>query len=176
MRRHAHRQHYRALRSFAFGDFHCAFYRSRVSRNHDLGWRIEIGRFDDFIGIAGFLAGRSHDLILESQDGRHRADARRHRLLHGLCAKAHERHRVGKIDRTTRNQGAVFTQTMARRYRRRSPFIRDPCAMKRDVRREHYRLRIDREIELFPRPVLNELPEVLADRVRGLGESIAHSG
>ncbi len=138
MRRHAHWQHYRALRSFAFGDIDRAFYRSDVSRNYNLGWGIEIGRFDNLVRAAGFPAGRPHNLIVESEDGRHRTDACGYRLLHGLCAKTHERRRIGEIDRAGRNQSTVFAQTMSGGHLRPGSVPRAPRAIKRNARRQHF--------------------------------------
>ena len=57
---------------------------------------------------------------VEAEDRRHRAGADRHRLLHRLGAKAHQRQRIGQAQRAGGDQRGVLAERVARR-RRRAP-------------------------------------------------------
>ena len=157
-----YRQRQRPLRALGFGDHASALDRRFVACNHHLRRRIEIDCFDHF-ALRGFRTCRPDGVVIQPEDCRHASDSHRHRFLHGFCAKAHQRHCIGKSQRAGRHQRRVFAQTMACHHRRPRPARLHPSLIHGIGRRQHHRLRVDGRIDRVDRSLGYQLPKILAE-------------
>ena len=99
---------------------------------------VEVGRLDDLAQLArGLRAACDDGAAVEAEDRRHRAGADRHRLLHRLGAKAHQRQRVGEAQRAGGDERRVFAERVAGddvgRGRRLAPARRDSRRRRRSA-------------------------------------------
>ena len=89
----------------------------RVARDDGLLRRVEVRGRDDF--AASYLRARRFDLLRwKPDDGRHRADAGGHRLLHETPPFANEPQRVREGKGSDRDIGGVFAERVSRGERR----------------------------------------------------------
>ena len=146
--RRGHRQQHSALGAARGGGVDRAHDRFAMTRDDDLLGRIEIDGFDDLSLGAAFRADRGDSRRIETEDRGHRADTGRHRLLHRLGAKSHERQRVVKRQRTRGDERRVLAETVSGDDRRHQPARSLPRAPDGDAGRQHDRLRIHRLVEL----------------------------
>jgi len=86
---------------------------------------------------------RSPRVVVQSEDGGHRASADRHRVLHGLRAQADQRQRIAQRNDAGHHQRRVFAQAMTRDNRRRRTARLAPRAIHGVTRGQHERLGID---------------------------------
>ena len=83
-----------------------------VAAHHDLPAAIVVGDGDD-LAERRLLAGLLGRLELDAEQGRHRADADRDRLLHRLAAQLQKPRGVCELQGAGGGQGRVFAQRMA---------------------------------------------------------------
>src|SRR5260221_703503 len=109
-------------------------------------------------------AGGHYVLIIEIQHRRHRPLALRHRFLHRLRAKVHQRQAIGKAERAGRRERRVLAQAMPGRELRRWPAKRAPCAVHGIAGGDHRGLRVDRLVQRFGRSFVQQPHERGAER------------
>ena len=135
MERRGHRQQHRALGAPRLAGLDGARDRALVPGDHDLAGCVEIDRLHDF-ALRGLRAGRARRRRRPGRGSPPSRPARRHRFLHRLRAKAHQRQRVAEAAarrrppaRSTRpgcgrrRSPAPARPSRARRGRRRSPRV-----------------------------------------------------
>ena len=177
MERRGHRQQHAPLGALRRGDLQRAFDRFLVAGDHDLLGPVEIDGFHDARAAgAGLAAHGRHGRGVEAEDRRHRADARRHGLLHRLRAEPDERQRIGEGKRARGDERAVFAETVARDDGRPRASRGEPGAPDGDTGRQHHRLRVDRLVEVGFRTRRHQRPEVLPQHRRRFVERRADRG
>ena len=117
--------------------------------HHGLLGIIEVDGIDHLAaGRSRLQAALAHLVGLQPQDGGHGALPHRHRFLHGLGAKAHQRQRIGQRKRPGSHQGGVLAQRMSgHRHRRSAPF-RTPRAPAGNAGRQHHGLGVGGEVQV----------------------------
>ncbi len=175
MRRHAHRQLDR-LAHATFGQHRQrGIDRSRMATDHDLPWRVEIGRDHD-LGAGGGFAHLGHQRIIGAQDGRHRTGSGRRGVLHQLPADPHQVGTVMQRQRSGRDQRGVLAQAVASKYVRRRTTAGLPCTPHRHPCGKQCRLGVFGAVEQFFRAALRQRPQVDAGTGRGFLEGRLHAG
>ena len=112
MKRGAHGEQFRELCTPFLGELRTALHRRRITRDHDLLWRIDVsGR--TYLALSRIPADLGNLRQFHSQDRRHGADADRHRLLHVLAAIADGAHRVGQAHGPRRHVSGILAQALA---------------------------------------------------------------
>ncbi len=148
---------------------HRAFHCAGVTGDHHLPRRVEVDRNHDF--PRGRLGTDSaHGSIVQPQDHGHGADAFRHRRLHAAPAFGNQCNRLAEIDGAGADQCGVFTQAVPGHQRRPGTTVCLPCAPHGDTGSQHGGLGPVCPVELVFRALLDQLPEIVAQRVAGLGE------
>ena len=165
-----HRQQHAALRAAAaLASADRALDRLAVAGDHDLARRVEVHRLDHLRPAPPRAHAARDGVVVAAQDRRHRAPPCRHRLLHRLRAKAHQRHRVGEARARPRRPAPCIRPGCGRR---RPPASARPRARharySRDAGGQHHRLRVDRQVERLRRAVRHQRPQVVAQRVATL--------
>ena len=112
MERRAHRQHHAALASLGLGHLDGALDGLLVAAHHDLAAAVVVGD-SERLALRRFLAGFLGRFELDAEQGRHGADADRHRLLHRLAAQLHKPRGICKLQRADRGQCRIFAQRVA---------------------------------------------------------------
>ena len=173
VRRNADRQQHAALGAALLGRRHRALDRLRAAGDDDLAGSVVVDGLDDF-ALRRFLAARLDGGIIEPENGRHRALARRHRRLHEAAAFTHQRQRGTEAQRAGADQGRVFTQAVARDHGRcrAAPLLPHPPG--RNARRQHRRLRALGAVQVLGRARGRERPQVVAQRVGGFFIGLPH--
>ena len=103
------RQDQRPLGAPGLGDLDRAFDRGLVARDDDLRGVVVVGGLAD-LALRGLGRDGGGGLEVEAEEGRHRADADRHRLLHRLAPDAQQARGIGQGQRPRRAEGGVFAQ------------------------------------------------------------------
>ena len=147
--------------------------RFAVPGDHDLLGRVEIDGLDD-LPLRGLRAGRGDAGGVEAENRRHRADARGHRLLHRLRAKAHERHASRNASAPAATSAVYSPRLWPATTAGIGPARRLPRAPDGDAGRQHHRLRVHRLVERVLRAVGDERPQILPEHVGRLVERRAH--
>ena len=141
-----------------------------MTRDDGLPGAVEIDRLDHLALVdlfCRFDTGSEHFLVVEIENGGHRAFTRRHRFLHRRRPQADKRHGVLEFENASGNQCRIFAQTMPGDDRRQfAPFFQ-PKTVSRNRRREHQRLRVDRLRQQIGGALGGQLPEILIKRRRG---------
>ena len=86
-----------------------------MSRHHHLSWRIEIGCRDHTL-LRSSLAEFDHLLIVESENGRHRALPFGHGGLHQRAPMLEQHGGFLEVHGAAAHQRAVLPHAMARQY------------------------------------------------------------
>ena len=173
MRRNTDGQHERAARTGFLRQFECPLDRRLVPGDDDLPRRIEIHGLGDFFA-RGVVTHLDYDLIAESEDGSHRADADRYCCLHELRSPPHDCQCIRKTDSARANQRRVFTEAVPCHLHRHAAtgcLPDTPCG---DSCGQHGRLRYDCLTEFFGRSILDQAPQIVAKHVACLGIGLAN--
>ena len=171
---HTHRQGDGALGSAGPGTLDRPLDRRRIPGNHDLPGGVVIDGLDHR-PLRGLPADRGHGVILESEDRGHRTAASRHGLLHRLATEANELDSRGELERARAYERGEFPEAMAGEKRGQASAACPPSPPHGHSGREHRRLRALGGVERLLRARARELPEVVAEHLRGLGEGVAHA-
>ena len=94
--------------------------------------------------------------------------------MHGLCPKAHQRCGLGQGERAGSNQRAVLAQGVACHHRRFGAPLGAPGAQRGDTGHQHHRLGVGGQGQGLFRAFVNELTDVLAQSLGGLGQGCAY--
>ena len=175
----AHRQQHAALGALGLGHLDGALDGCLVAAHHDLPAAIVVGDGDD-LAERRLLAGLLGRLELDAEQGRHRADADRHRLLHRLAAQLQKPRGVCELQGAGGGQGRIFPQRMAgdvgRQAGQRLAAILLQDARDRDADRHQRRLGVLGQDEVRFRPFPHQFREVLLQRLVDLLEDVACRG
>ena len=122
-------------------------------------------RLDDLAaGRGGLRAAFADGGGIQAEDGRHRADTHRHRLLHRLRAQAHQRQGIGQGQCARGDQRAVLAQRMPGHRGRSGAALGEPGPPAGDACGQHHRLGVGGEVELFLGAAGDQAGDVLAER------------
>ena len=144
-----------------------------MAADHDLAWRIVVGRNDHVIA-RNLATDRFDQGIVGPDHGGHGANASRRRGLHGLSADAYQVRRVGKLQGAGRNEGGVLAEAVPGQQigHRRLQFLPDPPD--RDAGRQQGRLGVFGAVEHLLGTALGQVPEIDPGAIGGVDESLAH--
>jgi len=173
VKRRRDRQQHAALGTFRPGQRNRTLHGFAVSGDDNLPRRIEIDRLDD-LPLRRLTACLRNGVVVAAHDRSHRAHPGRNRLLHRLCAKSDQRHRVAKRQCPRRDQCGVFTEAMSRHHHGPRAAGGEPGAIDGNSGCQHHRLRIGREIQRFRGTFGRQRPQVVAQRGGRLGKGLAH--
>ena len=134
---------------------------------------VEIGGLHHLAVASGkaalsLVANLHHFGRVQAQHGGHGARAHRHRFLHGLGTKPHQGHGVGQTEGSAGHQRGVLAQGMTRHKVRGRATLGLPHAVSRDGSHQHHRLGVGGECQLFFGAFMDQLAQVLAERLAGL--------
>jgi len=173
MGRNAHRQRQSPLGARGLRRLNRAPHRIGVAGDDHLTGRVEVDRFDDLI------PGGSHaylpDLIVtQAKNRRHRATTRGYRLLHEAPARCDDAHSVSIVHGPSTYQRGKLTEAVTGHPGgpRSAPLV--PYPPDSDSRRQHRRLGVLGAIQLFLRPLGDQLPKITLQNLGCLGESFDH--
>ena len=127
--------------------------RLAMAGDHGLARSVVVGHGADLRRRRRAAAISRDQLRVDAEEGRHGADADRHRLLHQLAAPAHQPHRVGEVESARRPPAPSTRRGCARRPRRARSPVRLEHAVDGDRHGQHRRLRVGGELELGVRPL-----------------------
>src|SRR5690606_30713750 len=159
MRRHAHAepQHpLRARRARALGG---TLHGRALAGDDYLPRAVEVDGAHHF-ALRRFAARRDDGIVVEAENGRHAARARRRGRLHELGAARDEAHGVGERQRARAGERRVLAEAVACHERRHGTALPAPGAPGGDARRQHRGLGDDRLVQPLGRAVLHQLPQV----------------
>ena len=172
----ADRKHDGAARAFGLGNCGGPLDCGQCARDDRLAGRVEVGGGDGEAGLrCGFSAGLGHLFWGERENGSHAALAGRNGLLHGLSACLDEAHGVGKAVGAGGHVGRPLAQRVSGSQRGLDAMERQH-AQGCYAHGENRRLGVFRELELFLRPLEDQLREQEAGGFVGLGEGVAGNG
>jgi hypothetical protein len=120
----------------------------------------------------GLGAALDHLGRLHAEDGRHRAHADGHGVLHGLRAKAHQRRGLRERQHAGSHQRGVFAQRMASHGGRLGAGLGHPGAVSGDAGNQHHRLRVGGQGQCLLGAFLDQPADVLAQRLGGFGQCL----
>ena len=162
----------RAWRPCAFSTSQAFSTRGLAAGDHGLRRIVEVDRFDRLRRAAPkpHCLGAAGDapVGVQAQDRGHRAGADRHRLLHRLRAKAHQRHRIAPASARRRRPAPMYSPSeWPATTAGSAPPSAQPGAIAGDAGDQHHRLRVGRQVQRFLRAFVDQLADVLAQRVGG---------
>ena len=149
--------------------------RIEVPRYDHLPRRVEIDRFDHSLA-AVLLTQRNNGFILHTQHRRHAPLPVGHCVVHQPAARGDNIDRIGKGENARGDQRRILPEAVAGGGQWR---VRHACTehpVRGDVGDKHRRLCVSGDIELLRRPLLQQLPQVVAKVIAGLCKGIDHLG
>ena len=179
MERRAHRQQHAALGAARLGRLDAALDGGLVAAHHDLAAAIVVGHRDD-LALRRFLAGLLRSLELDAEQGRHRALADRHRLLHRLAAQLQKPRGICELQGAGRRERRVLAERMAgdvaRQAGQRLAAVLLQDAHDGDADRHQRRLGVLGQDQLGFGPFPHQFRQILLQRLVDLVEDVPGGG